>query len=86
MQQEKESEAGRDESRDSGDDALPLLKRLHLGVAKQYYSCANALGLGRLQDYFQVHCTFPEHCMQKFMPGSLLIVCETFIIGFEHQR
>ena len=36
------------------EEVLPLYRRLHLGVSRQYYSYANALGLTRLQEYLQV--------------------------------
>ena len=35
-------------------DRIHLLKQLRLGLSSTYYSMAQALGLRRLQDYFQV--------------------------------
>jgi len=39
---------------ESTSETLPVLKQLRLGLSRNYYAMANAFGLKRLQDYFQV--------------------------------
>ena len=49
-------------------DRIHLLKQLRLGLSSTYYSMAQALGLRRLQDYFQVTFFSPISLGAPYLP------------------